>query len=119
MTVAGHTFTEWRYIGMGDSKCECLTCGFEWVDLRPETDVPPCPKPAEGHIHIYREASMTYLAKGDILVLETEDDVFLGALEVRKDALVVHTGFRGHPRLVPWSEVMSVHLAVEHPDCDA
>lgn len=47
-SVAGHTFTKWRCIGMGDSECKCLTCGFVWVDLRPEADVPPCPTPHNG-----------------------------------------------------------------------
>lgn len=37
------------------------------------------------------------LAAGELMVVETEDDWFLGTVEVAGDALIVGSGFVGRP----------------------
>ncbi len=61
----------------------------------------------------------TTLFAGQVVVLETEDDHYLGMLDV-DDAgwLRVRTGFRGHPHLIDPDDVVSVCLAAEHPLSD-
>ncbi len=61
----------------------------------------------------------TTLFAGQVVVVETEDEHYLGMLDVDGDGwLRVRTGFRGHPHLVDPDEVVSVTLAADHPLSD-
>lgn len=61
---------------------------------------------------------MTFLAGGELLVVETEDDHFLGTAEVAQDCLVIRPGYVGRPLRVPLSDVTRVTLASEHEDVE-
>lgn len=56
---------------------------------------------------------MGWLADGELLVVETDDDRFLGTVEVLGEALIVRSGFRGHPVVLRHEDVMRVTLASE------
>lgn len=51
---------------------------------------------------------MGVLGGGELLVVETKDDWFLGVVEALEDVLVVRNGFRGRPALVPHDDVVRV-----------
>ena len=57
-----------------------------------------------------------HLGSGELMVVETDDDLFLGTVEVRGDALVIRDGFVGRPTLVDINDVVGLTLAYEHPD---
>lgn len=58
----------------------------------------------------------TTLFAGQVVVVETEDDHFLGLVDVNEDGWIrVRNGFRGHPHLIDPDEMVSVSLASEHP----
>ncbi len=57
-----------------------------------------------------------HLGSGELMVVETDDDLFLGTVEVRGDALVIRDGFVGRPTLVDVNDVVGLTLAYEHPD---
>ena len=61
---------------------------------------------------------MTFLADGELLVVETEDEAFLGTAEVAQDHLVIRPGYVGRPLRVPLADVMRVTLACDHEDVD-
>ena len=52
--------------------------------------------------------SMGFLSNGELLLVETEDDVHLGTVEVRDEVLVVRSGFVGRPVLVAHEQVLSI-----------
>lgn len=54
-----------------------------------------------------------FLGHGELMLVETEDDRFLGTVEVVGDELVVRSGFVGRPTLVPQEDVVRVWLASE------
>ena len=56
---------------------------------------------------------MGWLADGELLVVETDDDRFLGTVEVLAEVLIVRSGFRGHPVVLRHEDVMRVTLASE------
>lgn len=58
----------------------------------------------------------TFLGHGELMLVETEEDRFLGTVEVTEDVLVVRSGFVGRPVVVPQEEVVSVVLASELDD---
>jgi hypothetical protein len=47
-------------------------------------------------------------AVGELMVVETEDDWFLGVVEALEDVLVVRSGFRGRPAVVRHEDVVRV-----------
>ena len=53
-------------------------------------------------------------AKGDLLVVET-DDTYLGTAEALGSVLVVRSGFVGRHTIVPLAHVVSLGLASAHP----
>ncbi len=57
---------------------------------------------------------MTYLANGQLVVIETEDATYLGTAQVDGDALVVRSGFVGRPTVLPVTEVLGVTLASDY-----
>lgn len=61
---------------------------------------------------------MTFLAGGQLLVVETEDEQFLGTAEVAQDSLVIRPGYVGRPLRVPLTDVLRVTLACEHEDVE-
>ena len=60
---------------------------------------------------------MGMLAAGELVVVETEDDWFLGTVEVAGDALIVRSGFVGRPVVLSPEEVVRIVPAAEfeHP----
>jgi hypothetical protein len=58
-----------------------------------------------------------FLGHGELMLVETDEDWFLGTVEVTVevtvDALVVRSGFVGRPVLVPHDEVVRIVLASE------
>lgn len=57
-----------------------------------------------------------HFGSGELMVVETDDDLFLGTVEVRGDALVIRDGFVGPPTLVDVNDVVGLTLAYEHLD---
>lgn len=55
----------------------------------------------------------TLLNHGELVVVETEDDVWLGTAEVLNDTLVIRSGFVGRPVVLDVDEVLSVIPADE------
>jgi hypothetical protein len=51
---------------------------------------------------------MGLLAGGELVVVETEDDLFLGTAEVLADVVVVRSGFVGHPKILAHEDVVRV-----------
>ena len=64
---------------------------------------------------------MGFLAAGELVVVETEDDWFLGTAELTVDCLIVRTGFVGRPTLLAHEDVLRILPAVDYldPDGDA
>lgn len=59
----------------------------------------------------------TTAPRGDIMVVETYDGkAFLGKLRREPNAVVIYTGFRGHPRRVYFDDIMSMLPARLHAD---
>lgn len=54
------------------------------------------------------------LAHGELVVVETDDDAFLGVAEVLDAHLIVRNGFVGRPVLIPLAEVVSISPAADH-----
>jgi hypothetical protein len=54
-----------------------------------------------------------FLGHGELMLVETDRDWFLGTVEVTVDALVVRSGFVGRPVLVPHDEVVRIVLVSE------
>ena len=59
------------------------------------------------------------LADGSLMVVETEDDIYLGTAEITEDGIVVRNGYVGRPVVVPATEVMSIIPAQGHPDVES
>ncbi|MGB8652792.1 MAG: hypothetical protein WCD35_19260 [Mycobacteriales bacterium] len=57
----------------------------------------------------------TFLAQGDLVVVETENDVFLGTAEVADGFLVIRSGYVGRPTLVALEDVEIIVPASTHP----
>jgi hypothetical protein len=53
---------------------------------------------------------MGFLADGELVVIETDDDRFLGTAEVLADVIVVRSGFVGRPTVVAHEDVRGVTL---------
>lgn len=54
------------------------------------------------------------LNHGELVVVETEDDLWLGTAEVLGETLVVRSGYVGRPVVLDVDEVVSVLPATEH-----
>jgi hypothetical protein len=61
-----------------------------------------------GDLGCWQDGRMGVLGGGELLVVETEDDWFLGVVEVLGDVLVVRSGFRGRPAVVRHEDVVRV-----------
>lgn len=46
------------------------------------------------------------LASGELVVVETDEERFLGTVEVLADVFVVRSGYRGHPTMVAHEDVV-------------
>lgn len=58
-------------------------------------------------------------SQGEMVVVETEDDQFLGFVENQGDTVIVRTGRRGHPTILQRADIESIlpaqgHLYVEY-----
>ena len=62
---------------------------------------------------------MDGLWQDQLVVVETEEDHFLGFVDLLPDGIVrVRSGFRGHPHLLAAADITSVVLAEDHPLVD-
>jgi hypothetical protein len=59
---------------------------------------------------------MGLLAGGELVVVETEDDLFLGTAEVLADVIVVRSGFVGRPVVLAHEDVVRVTPFAEFSD---
>ena len=57
----------------------------------------------------------SYLADGQLLVIETDDDAYLGTAQVDGDSLVVRSGNVGRPTILAITDVQRITVASEHP----
>ena len=56
-------------------------------------------------------------AADGLFVVETWDgEVFLGEIAFQTGYVVIYTGFRGRPAVIPRNEVAAVTAAADHPD---
>lgn len=62
------------------------------------------------------DVAMGMLAGGELVVVETDEERFLGTVEVLADVLVVRSGFRGHPARVAHEDVLRVTPVGEWSD---
>lgn len=61
---------------------------------------------------------MGMLASGELLVVETEDDLFLGGVELVGATLIVRNGFVGRPKVLLPEEVLRVVPATEYLEAE-
>ena len=59
---------------------------------------------------------MGFLAGGELVVVETEDDRFLETVDVQPDVLVIRSGYVGRPTVVAHEDVLSVTLFADSID---
>ena len=60
-----------------------------------------------------------WLAQGELLVVDTDRDRFLGTVELRGDTFVVRSGRRGRPVVVTVELVRRIVPAAHHADLEA
>lgn len=62
---------------------------------------------------------MASLWHDQLVVVETEEDHFLGLVDLLPDGVVrVRSGFRGHPHLLDADDVTAIVRAEDHPLVD-
>lgn len=59
------------------------------------------------------------LAHGELVVVETDTDAYLGTAEVVNGTFVIRSGLRGHPVLLPLDEVTGLTPATLHEDVES
>ena len=59
---------------------------------------------------------MAWLSDGELLVVETEDDWFVGTVELLDDGLVIRNGFVGRPTVLRAEEVVRIVPAAEYDE---
>lgn len=52
----------------------------------------------------------------DLMVVETEDDRYLGTLDVKGKQVTIRTGLQGRPKVLDLADVLDVTPAAGHPD---
>lgn len=55
---------------------------------------------------------------GQIFVVETSDDSFIGTVEFVRGGLFIHNGFVGRPKFVETSDLVRIVPAEEHPEVE-
>lgn len=60
----------------------------------------------------YTEAKSLH---GALVVVETEDNHYIGVAQVSREGITVRTGLPGHPPTIPLFQVTDVTPAAEHP----
>jgi hypothetical protein len=58
------------------------------------------------------------LGHGEMYVVETDDEAFLGFVEVAGDSVVIRSGFVGRPVLLDLADVVRITPARDHEDVD-
>lgn len=48
-------------------------------------------------------------------IVETEDDIFLGLIELVSNGVIIRNGFRGHPKRVYAEDIVQMYPAHMHP----
>lgn len=56
------------------------------------------------------------LAHGEIVVVETDDEQFLGTCEIHDGHAIVRSGYVGRPVLIALDDVEAITPATAHPD---
>jgi hypothetical protein len=59
------------------------------------------------------------VAHGEIVVIETDEDLFLGTCEIADGNAIVRSGYVGRPVLIPIEDIESITPATDHPDVQA
>ena len=59
---------------------------------------------------------MGLLADGELLVVETADDWFMGTVEVTTDGAIVRTGYVGRPTVLALEDIVRIAPAWEYQD---
>ena len=58
----------------------------------------------------------TFVIQSDrCYVVETDDDWYLGQVDVKHGAVRVRTGYQGHPKMISPDDVVDIIPADEHP----
>lgn len=52
---------------------------------------------------------------GTFYVVETEDDIFLGLIELVDGGVIIRNGFQGHPKRVESADIIQMFPATMHP----
>lgn len=60
---------------------------------------------------------MGWLAGGELVVVETDEDWFLGTVEVLAEVLVIRNGYVGRPTVLAHEDVVRVRPYDEVVDC--
>ena len=50
-----------------------------------------------------------------LYVIETETANFIGSIGITEGHVVIYSGYRGHPAIVPLEQVESISDAMTHP----
>jgi hypothetical protein len=58
------------------------------------------------------------VAHGEIVVIETDEDLFLGTCEIAGGNAIVRSGYVGRPVLIPIDDIESIVSATDHPDVE-
>lgn len=56
------------------------------------------------------------MKNSEIFVIETDDDILIGMVELSSEGIIVYSGFVGRPHIVRLENLVSMKLAEEHPD---
>lgn len=60
-----------------------------------------------------------FFYRGEMVVLETEDDAYVGVLQILNNRTVtVRTGLTGRPPIINIDDIMDVISASAHPDVE-
>ena len=59
------------------------------------------------------------LAHGEIVVVETDDELFLGTCEILDGHAIVRSGYVGRPVLIALDDVEAITPADVHPDVES
>lgn len=54
----------------------------------------------------------------NLMVVETEDNVYLGTLDVNDGQVTIRTGMTGRPPVIAVEDVLEVTPAERHPDVE-
>lgn len=62
-----------------------------------------------------KENTVSVKSQGEMVVVETEDNQYLGFVEDQGDTVIIRNGLRGHPVMLQRTEIESIAPAQGHP----